>query len=148
VHTRISLLLIIAASITCAQTPKIFAQKLVEETQAAHPEITGLELAATPPGKGCQTIAATEAKAIGETCDKDELKARKWNRPRVEQENDGFDVTVPVHDSAGRIIATAGMDFKMQPGRTKKTVIPEALKVRDDLEERLSLEAELFRPAQ
>src|SRR5712692_6288933 len=43
---------------------KIFAQKLVEDGLAKHPEITGLEIAATPPGKHCMTIAATEAKEI------------------------------------------------------------------------------------
>jgi|RhiMetdeSRZDD1v2_1073273.scaffolds.fasta_scaffold693250_1 hypothetical protein len=46
---------------------KIFAQKLVEETLAAHPEITDLELARTPTGKKqCVTIASNETKGIGE----------------------------------------------------------------------------------
>ena len=39
--------------------------------KAAHPEITGLELAATrSEQEGCKTIAATEVKEIGEKCDK------------------------------------------------------------------------------
>jgi len=46
-----------------AQGNHIFAQKVVEEIKAAHPEITGLEVAAIKPGKGCQTIAATEVKS-------------------------------------------------------------------------------------
>ena len=78
-----------------AQSNNIFAQKVVEEIKAAHPEITGLEVAAIKPGKGCQTIAATEAKEIGQKCDKDELTARKTNQPFVEQEKTEFDVTLP-----------------------------------------------------
>ena len=103
-----------------AQPNQTFAQKVVEQIKAAHPEITGLELAATKPGKGCQTIAATEIREVGEKCDEDELTARKTNRPYVEQEKTEFDVTVPIHDSGGKVIATAGMDFKLEPGRTKK----------------------------
>src|SRR6267154_6001567 len=105
-----------------AQSNNIFAQKVVEEIKAAHPEITGLEVAAIKPSKGCQTIAATEAKEIGQKCDKDELTARKTNQPFVEQEKTEFDVTLPIHDPAGKIIATAGMDFKLEAGRTNPDI--------------------------
>lgn len=142
----IALFLTLAAVSVKAQTNNIFAQKVVEEIRAAHPEITGLELAANKPGRGCQTIAATEAKEIGQKCDKDELMARKTNRPFVEQEKTEFDVTLPIHDSAGKIIATAGMDFKLEPGRTRETVVRDALKLGAELERRLTSETELFRP--
>jgi len=148
IAASIPLLLALAALGVRAQTNYIFAQKVVEEIKAAHPEITGLELAANKPGKGCQTIAATEAKEIGQKCDKDELTARKTNKPFVEQEKTEFDVTLPLHDSAGRIIATAGMDFKLEAGRTKETVVQEALKIGAELERRLTSESDLFRPAQ
>ena len=73
-----SLLLILCAigvraQPTPASASRIYAQKLVEETLAVHPELMGLELAATPPGKTqCVTIASNETKSIGEKCDKDE----------------------------------------------------------------------------
>jgi hypothetical protein len=139
---------LIAAVGVQAQTRNIFAQKVVQEVAAAHPEITGLELAATKPGNGCRTIAATEAKEIGEKCDKDEWTARNTNRPFVEQERTEFDVTLPLHDSAGKTIATAGMDFKLKAGRTKETVLREALQIGAELERRLTSESELFRPAE
>jgi hypothetical protein len=144
----IPLLIALAAVGARAQTNNIFAQKVVEDIKAAHPEITGLELAAIKPGKGCQTIAATEAKEIGQKCDKDELTARKTNKPFVEQEKTEFDVTLPIHDSTGKIIATAGMDFKLEAGRTKETVVREALRIGAELERRLTSESDLFRPAQ
>jgi hypothetical protein len=46
--------LIVCSATRTAQTEapaKIFAQKLVTETLAAHAELMGFELAATPPGK-------------------------------------------------------------------------------------------------
>ena len=148
IAASIPLLIAFAAVGVWAQTNNIFAQKVVEEIKAAHPEIAGLELAAIKPGKGCQTIAATEAKEIGQKCDKDELTARKTNKPFVEQEKTEFDVTLPIHDSAGKIIATAGMDFKLEAGRTKETVVREALKIGTELERRLTSESDLFRPVQ
>src|SRR5947209_4402109 len=102
-----------------AQTAKTLAQKVVEDVKAAHPEITGLEVAATrTASKRCKTIAATEANEVGQACDKDELTAIKTNKAFVEKEKDEFDVTLPLHDSTGQIIATAGMDFKFGPGRS------------------------------
>jgi hypothetical protein len=125
---------------------KIFAQRVVDEIKAAHPEITSLELAARQPGKGCVTIAATEAKEIGQKCDQDELTVWKTNRPFVEQETQEFDVTIPIHDAAGHTIATAGMDFQRQPNRSKASVTGEALKIGAELQQKLRSESDLFRP--
>jgi hypothetical protein len=87
----------------CAGAEKIAAQKAADEILAAHPEITSLELAAARSDQeGCKTVAATEAKEIGEKCDNDELTAIKTNRPLVEQEKDEFDVTCRSTMPAGR----------------------------------------------
>lgn len=142
--------LAVAASLASAggaAADKIMAQKAVAEVKAAHPEITGLELAATrSKQEGCKTIAATEAKEIGEKCDKDEFTAMKTNQPSVEQEKDGFDVTLPLHDAAGKIIATLGMDFKVEPGRTKETVARQAKQIASELEKRFTSKSQLFEP--
>jgi hypothetical protein len=66
----------------------------------------------------------------------------------VEEEKGEFDVTLPIHDSEGKIIATAGMDFKREAGRTKETVTRDARKIGAELERRFPSEGELFRPAQ
>lgn len=64
----------------------------------------------------CMTIASTEPKGVGERCDKDELTAMKTNHPFVEKEKENgkevYDLTIPLHDPKGRIIATAGITFK------------------------------------
>ena len=135
--------LILAAVGAFGQTSHAAAQKMVEEVKAAHPEITGLELAAQSPA-GCQTIAATEAKEVGEKCDKDELTAWKTNRPFVEKEKDEFDATMPVHDSAGKVIATAGMDFKAEAGRTKESVTRDAQRIVAELERRIAADPSIL----
>jgi hypothetical protein len=130
---------LITPNIGLAQASKIMAQQVVDETKASHPEITGLEIAAIKPGEGCKTIAATEANEVGQSCDKDELTARKTNRPFVEKEKDEYDVTLPIHDSAGKVIATAGMDFKLEAGRNKTTVVRNAQRIAAELEKRFFL---------
>jgi uncharacterized lipoprotein YehR (DUF1307 family) len=131
-----------------AASNKIKAQKVLEEVAAAHPEITGLELAASrSTNENCTTIAATEAKEIGEKCDKDEFTAMRTNQPFVEQEKDGFDVTMPLHDSSGNIIATVGMDFKPEAGQTKAAVTSKAKEIASELEQRLTSRDQIFKSA-
>jgi len=131
----------------CLAAEKIAAQKAVEEILAAHSEITGLEIAATrTEQEGCKTIAATEPKEVGEKCDADELTAIKTNRPLVEQEKDEFDVTLPMHDSEGKIIATAGMDFRVS-GQTRETVSRRAKRIVAEIEKRFTSKEQLFAPA-
>jgi len=136
----------ITATTLAAQSAKSLAQKVVEEIKAAHPEITGIELSATKPGKSCQNIAATEVNEIGEKCDKEDLTVMKTDRAFVEQEKKGFEVTLPIHDSAGKVIAAAGLDYRREAGRTKDTVASEAAKVAAEIEQRLTSGDALFQP--
>jgi hypothetical protein len=140
---RLVVSLILTALGAIGQTGHAAAQKMVDEVKAAHPEITGLELAAKTP-TGCQTIAATEAKEVGEKCDNDELTAWKTNKPFIEQEKNEFDATMPVHDSAGKVIATAGMDFKTEAGRTQESVARDAGKIVAELERRIAADPSIL----
>ena len=130
---------------------KIYAQRLVEETLSAHSELLGLELAATPPGKNqCVTIASNEAKGIGERCDQDEFTAMKTNKPFVEKEKENgtevYDVTIPVHDAGGKIIATAGIDFKPWPDQAEAWVTERSEQIAKELESKVKSKEKLFEP--
>ena len=140
---------------TAAQTkpsaPKIYAQRLVEETLAVHPEITGLEIATTPPAKSqCITIASNESKGIGEKCDKDEFTAMKTNKPFVEKEMENgkevYDVTIPIHDADGKIIGTAGIDFKPDPNQSDAQVTERAQQIAKEIESKVKSKEKLFEP--
>ena len=131
---------------------KIYAQKLLEDVLAVHPEVSGLELASTPPDQTqCVTIASTEPKEIGEKCDKDEFTAMKTDQPFVEKEREKglvvYDVTMPVHDSAGKVIATVGMDFRPGTGQNRTKVIASARQIAKELEARIASKEKLFEPA-
>src|SRR5262249_19293596 len=131
---------------------KIYAQRLVEETLTVHPELMGLELAATPPTKSqCVTIASNEAKGIGEKCNKDEFTAiMKTNKPFVEKEKENgkevYDVNIPIHDADGKVIATAGIDFKPEPGQSDAQVTERSQKIAKELESKIKSKEKLFEP--
>jgi len=135
---------------------KIFAQKLVETAVAKHPELSGVELSATPPGgHKCLTIASTETEdllpggrraVIGEKCDEDEFAAMRTGRPFAEKEEDGFDVTVPLHDATGKLIGAVGMGFKPEPGQQEPGVIERAIQITRELEKQIPSKAALFEP--
>lgn len=104
-----------------AESAKIQAQQLVDSTVKKNADVAGLEVSATPVGKTtCVTIAATGAKDLGENSDEDEFAALKAGKPFVEKEADGYDVTAPLHDANGKLVGTIGIDFKLQPGRTRR----------------------------
>jgi hypothetical protein len=157
--TRFVVLLILVLSLSAvslAQTnpptaPKIYAQKLVEETLAAHQELATLEIASTPPGKNrCVTIASNEVKGIGEKCDKDEFTAMKTNKPFVESEKEKdkqvYDVTIPLHDASGKIIGTAGIEFKPEPNQSDVQVTKRSEQIAKEMESKVSSKGELFVP--
>lgn len=126
-----------------ASKPKILAQKLVEQARLEHPEVTGLELAVRSAGR-CSTIAASKPKDIGEKCDHDELETMRTGEPFVEAESDGFDVTLPLRDMTGKMIGTAGMDFKPEPAQQRSTVVEKAKKIVRELEAQIPSKAKLF----
>jgi len=128
-----------------ASKQKIVAQRLVEEAVSKHPEVAEIELAVRSSSE-CSTIADSELKGIGEKCDHDELEAMQTGEPFIEKESDGFDVTMPLHDSTGKIIGTVGMDFKAEPGQQRSSVVERSRKIVQDVEEQIPSEARLLEP--
>lgn len=138
------------ASVSAKASGKIFAQQLVGQAMAKHLKVSGVELSSTPPGKRCVTIASTEAKDLGEKCDNDEFTALKTNKPFVEKENEGgkevYDITMPLHDAAGNLIGTVGLDFKPEPGQQESNVVELAQQVVREMETQIPSKAKLFEP--
>lgn len=87
-----------ASAQTKTHTGKTVAQKLVEATQAKHPEPDEIGISAIT-SRGCVGIASTDKSDIGEKCEKEDSGAMRTGKPVVEKEKDSFDVTLPLHDS-------------------------------------------------
>ena len=148
------LLVFLCAAASSAQTgqvptPKIYAQKLVNETLAASPDIMGLEIsAASVKTNECTTIASDEELGIGEKCDKDEYTVMKTNAPLVDKTKEHgkefFDVNVPIHDANGKILAIVGVDFKPDPKQTAAQASERALQIAKEIAAKVSSREQLY----
>jgi hypothetical protein len=124
---------------------RIFAQALVEDTVAKHPELAGLGLATIPAdGNDCVTIADTDPKELGDKCDKGELAVMKTGKSTVEKEGDGYDVTLPLHIS-GKTVGIIGMDFNLD--QQEAGLLDRANAIAKEIETQIPSKAKLFEPA-
>jgi len=125
------------------KTTKSFAQTMVEDTLAAHPEADEVSIAVSG-AKGCTVIASTDKEDLGGKCEQDETEPMRTGKPYVEKEKDGFDVSVPLHDASGALIGTLGLGFKAKAGRTEAVVIDQAKKIAAELAPRIASKAALI----
>jgi len=125
------------------QPGKTFAQTLVESTQAKHPESDEISISANT-SRGCIGIASTDKGDIGEKCEKEDSEPMRTGKPVVEKEKDGFDVSLPLHDSTGNVVGALGVGFKPAPGQTESSVTAQAQKIAAEMEAQIPSKAKLF----
>jgi len=72
------------------------------------------------------------------------------NRPFVQTEKDNghriYDVTVPIHDARGKMVATIGIDFKSEPNQSETQIAQRSVQIANELEAKISSKAKLFGP--
>ena len=125
---------------------KSFAQKLVQQIQAKHPEADEIGISAVS-SRGCRTIASTDPGDVGEACEKDDSAPMRTGKPFVEKEQDGYDNSVPLHDSGGKIIGSLGVGFKPRADETEAALVEQARKIAGEMEAQIPSKAKLFEGA-
>jgi hypothetical protein len=125
---------------------KIFAQKLVDDEIARHPDVIILALHVTPPNSSYNVIIASNIGRIGKKADEDDLRVIRTGKPNLEinKTGDHFEVELPLQDKAGRIIGAAGVVFNYKPGDDKAALQKKAEQVRDEMRRQTPTTAKLF----
>ncbi|HEV2182354.1 MAG TPA: PDC sensor domain-containing protein [Candidatus Acidoferrales bacterium] len=136
----------VATAQTATHQTKSLAQKLVEDTHAQHPEATEIGIV-TVSAKGCRTIASTDKGDIGEKCETDDSAPIRTGKPYVEKEKDGYDVSLPLHDAAGKAIGAVGIEFKLEVGQTAANMTEKAKQIAGEMEKQIPSKAALSKPA-
>jgi len=126
--------------------PKILAQHLVEAAKAAHPEADEIGISTTTKS-GCVGIASTDASDVGEKCEADDSRPMQTGKPSVGKEEGGYDVSVPLHDAAGKVVGVLGVGFKAAAGQTAASVTTQAEKIARELAAKIHSKADLFVPS-
>jgi iron complex outermembrane receptor protein len=131
---------------------KSYAQDLVDRLLVRHPELSELDIHATPPNESQSVIIASKTPGrIGKKSDLDDLEVFKTGTPRLEinpagQQN--VEVALQLQDNIGHPVGVIEMTFPYVSGFDRDALILRADKLKDELRRRVADHDNLFEPAQ
>jgi hypothetical protein len=126
-------------------TTKTNAQKLVEQAVAKHPEVTVLAMRAAPPGTRDLVLLGSTFGRHGKKADADDLKILDSGEPVTGVYSNGkrFGVDLQLRDALGRVVGTMNVGYAFRDGDDQKALLAKALKLRDELQQRIPSAASL-----
>jgi hypothetical protein len=137
---------------------KTYAQKLIDEIMAAHPELISATLHGVPPGQAdtYTMFAGSFPDRIGNADDPDDIDISKkgitildprWHRPNDTVRK--FVMMLPLRDASGENVGEIVLAYKNPPdsGKTEKDFFLAATALRDSLQPRIRTYAALFQSA-
>jgi hypothetical protein len=132
-----------------AQENKIYAQKLVDQTIAKHPELRQIGLHSIPPNSSdSMIIAINDPKKVGKKSDPDDLEVMKTGKPSVEiiDRKQIYDLGFPLLDRSGNIIGVAVMEIKLSAEKSKESALQRGKIIQEELRKEIPSKEKLFEP--
>jgi len=128
---------------------KIYAQKLVDELMASHPELLVVGLHGTAPGANEERMIASNLDRIGKKDDDDDVGVSTEHKticaPNL-KESFKFEVLMPLKDSSGAFLNGAvGFVFRYKQGDDEVKMHALAVQIRDGLAKKIPSMAALFK---
>ena len=120
-------------------TTRNYAQKLVDKTQAAHPELLVLAVRAPARGSAELVVLGSTFGRHGKKADADDMKIFEGNEPVTGVYSNGkrFGVDLQLHDAKGNKIGTMNVGYAHKPGDDPKALLARAEKLGDELQKRI-----------
>jgi hypothetical protein len=143
------LLASVALPLSAQSLEKTYAQQLVDQAIARHPEILVLAMHVTPPNSTDNVIIASNIGRIGKKADEDDLNVISTGKPKLEvnKTGDRFEVELPLQDASSRTIGALGVVFAYKAGDDQAKLQKKGELVRDELKRRISHTANLVETA-
>src|SRR6201987_1797322 len=115
-----------------------FAQKLVDEALAKHPEVLLIAIHAQPPNHK-NVIIASNFGRIGKIGDEDDLRCIRTGKSNLELNSTGnhFEDELVLLDTAGNTTGALGVVFNYKSGDDKEALAKIANQVRDEMKAQL-----------
>ena len=126
--------------------PAPYAQKLVDEALAKHPEIILLAIHATPPGHK-NLIVASNFGRIGKIGDEDDMRCIHTGKSNLEVNGNHYEDELVLQDASGKTIGALGVVFNYKPSDDKKALEKIAVETRDEMKAKTPSAKRLFGPA-
>jgi hypothetical protein len=126
-----------------------YAQQLVDEILAAHPEVEILAIHATAPESDYNIIVGSNIGRLGKKADNDDMRCFFTGKPNLEVNSTGkrFESEMQLHDRAGQLVGVVGIVVAYKKGDNKQALFNHATQVRVELEKKIPDAASLFRSA-
>jgi hypothetical protein len=131
------------------QENKIYAQKLVDQTIAKHPELRQIGLHSIPPNSSeSMIIAINDPKKVGKKSDPDDLEVMKTGKPSVEiiDRKQIYDLGFPLLDRSGKIVGVAVMEIKLSAEKSKESALERGKIIQEELRKEIPSKEKLFEP--
>ena len=147
------LTIVLGAGVLAAQTttakPDIFAQKLVDEALAKHPQVMIIAMHVAPPGKTENVIIASNIGRYGKKADEDDMRVIDTGKSNLELNKAGnhFEVEFAMKDQSDATIGAAGVVFNYKPGDDKAQMEKVANQIRDEWKAQTPNKESLFAPS-
>lgn len=128
--------------------PAPYAQKLVDEALAKHPEIILIAVHAAPPGHK-NLIVASNFGRIGKIGDEDDMRCIHTGKSNLEVSEKGnhFEDELVLQDESGKTVGALGVVFNYKQGDDKKAFEKIAIETRDEMKSKIPSGSRLFGPA-
>src|ERR1700730_17808553 len=125
-----------------------FAQKLVDDALAKHPEVILIAIHAQPPGHK-NVIVGSNFGRIGEIGDEDDLRCIRTGKANLEVNSTGthFEDELILQAASGKTIGALVVVFNYKPGNDKAAMEKIADQIRDEMKAQLPTKSALFGPA-
>jgi len=123
-----------------------FAQKLVDEALAKHPEVLLLAIHAGSPK---YDIVASNFGRIGKLGDEDDLRCIRTGKDNLEVDKTGrhYEDETPLRTRSGEIVGAIGIVFRYKAGDDKQAMQKIAQQVSKEMQEQIPDAQRLFGPA-
>jgi len=128
-----------------------FAQTLVAHVISVYPEIITFSIHAIPRGAKERAVIASSFGKIGRVDAGDTLKVFETNEPKIwdlrETAREGkLECVVPLWAKSGEPIGVLGFAFKYKAGDDSAEFLRKAIRIRDELREKIVDVDDLFKP--
>ena len=145
----LSLAATIAISLLAQAPSKTYAQKLVDQELAAHPDVIIIGLHVASRDGSDYPILASNIGRIGKKADEDDLRVIHTGKPNLEVNKTGnhFEVELPLQDQSGKTIGAVGIVFNYKNGDNKAAFQKKAEQVRDEMRKQIPSLDKLYEPA-
>ena len=124
----------------------VYAQKLLQETLAKHPEVVIMAFHVTPPQSKTNVIIASNIGRIGKAADDDDLRVIQTEKSNLEVNSTGihFEDECVLRDKSGHNIGAVGIVFNYKKGDDKAKLAAAAEAIRDEMSQSIPSRDQLF----